>query len=68
MDKQDLEVMASEVLQQFESGELERHEIHERLRQTLDQMRAFGMPLPEDLVTLEKELAGEFLDDAKDAS
>jgi len=55
-------------MQQFESGELERHEIHERLRQTLDQMRAFGMPLPEDLVILEKELAAEFLDDAKEAS
>jgi len=68
MDKQDLEVLASEVMQQFESGELERHEIHERLRQTLDQMRAFGMPLPEDLVILEKELAAEFLDDAKEAS
>lgn len=68
MDKQDFEVLASEILQQFETGELERHEIHERLRQTLDQMRAFGMPLPEDLVVLEQELAGEFLDDAKDAS
>lgn len=68
MDKQDLEILASEVLQQFESGEVERHEVHERLRQTLDQMRAFGMPLPEDLVILEKELAAEFLDDAKEAS
>ncbi len=68
MDKQDLEVLASEFMQQFESGELERHEIHERLRQTLDQMRAFGMPLPEDLVILEKELAAEFLDDTKEAS
>jgi len=68
MDKQDLEVLASEILQQFETGELERHEIHARLRQTLDQMRAFGMPLPEDLVVLEQELAGEFLDDAKGAS
>lgn len=68
MDKQDLEVMASEVLQQFESGTLERHEVHERLRQTLDQMRAFGMPLPEDLVILEQELAAEFVDDAKEAS
>lgn len=67
MDKQDLEVLASEILQQFETGETERHEIHERLRQTLDQMRAFGMPLPEDLVLLEQELAGEFVDDAKDA-
>ncbi|MCW8914567.1 MAG: hypothetical protein OQK24_01795 [Magnetovibrio sp.] len=65
MDKQDLEVLASEVLEQMESGELERHEIHERLRQTLDQMRAFGMPLPDDLVALEQELSGEFLDEAQ---
>ena len=66
MDKQDLEVLASEILQQFESGELERHEIHERLRQTLDQMRAFGMPLPRDLVLLEQELAEAFTDEAKE--
>lgn len=67
MDRQDLEVLASELLQQLESGELERHEIHERLRQTLDQMRAFGMPLPEDLVVLEQELAKEFTHEAKEA-
>lgn len=63
MEKQDLEIIATEMMQQLESGELERHEIHERLRQTLDQMRAFGMPLPEDLVLLEKELAEEFVDE-----
>lgn len=67
MDKQDLEVLASELLQQLESGELERHEIHERLRQTLDGMRAFGMPLPEDLVLLEQELGEEFTRDAEQA-
>ena len=63
MEKQDLEIIATEMMQQLETGELERHEIHERLRQTLDQMRAFGMPLPEDLVALEQELAGEFVDE-----
>lgn len=66
MDKQDLEVLASELLQHAQSGELERHEIHERLRQTLGQMRAFGMPLPDDLVALEQELANEFEDEAKE--
>ncbi|MBF0247576.1 MAG: hypothetical protein HQL36_05825 [Alphaproteobacteria bacterium] len=66
MDTQDLEVMATELLQSFENGELERHEVHERLRQTLDQMRAFGMPLPEDLVALEEELAREFVGEAGD--
>lgn len=67
MDKQDLEVLASELLQHAQSGELERHEIHERLRQTLNRMRAFGMPLPDDLVALEQELADEFEDEAKEA-
>jgi len=66
MDTQDLEVMATELLQGFQSGAMERHEVHERLRQTLDQMRAFGMPLPQDLVLLEEELAHEFEDEAKE--
>ena len=61
MDKQDFEVLASELLHSFETGKLERHEIHERLRQTLDQMRAFGLPLPEDLVVLERELGEELM-------
>ena len=64
MEKQDLEIIAQDMMQQLESGEMERHEIHERLRQTLDQMRAFGMPLPEDLVALEQELASEFIEEA----
>ena len=66
MEKHDLEVLASELLQNIESGKLERHEIHARLRQTLDHMRAFGMPLPDDLLMLEKELADEFEADTKD--
>lgn len=65
MDKQDFEIMATKLLQSFRSGEMEPHEIHERLRQTLDQMRAYGMPLPEDLVILEQELAGEFEQEAQ---
>ena len=66
MEKQDLEILASELFQQVESGELERHEIHARLHQTLDRMRAFGMPLPDDLVALERDLASEFELEAKD--
>ncbi len=67
MEKQDLEILASELLQDVEMGELERHEIHARLRQTLDQMRAFGMPLPGDLLALEKELSDEFEAEAKES-
>ncbi len=67
MEKQDLEVLASKLLLDIDSGELERHEIHARLRQTLDQLRAFGMPLPDDLVALEKELADEFEAETKES-
>ena len=66
MEKQDLEVLLSELFQQVESGELERHEIHARLHQTLDRMRAFGMPVPDDLVALEQELSSEFELEAKE--
>jgi hypothetical protein len=34
-------------------------DIYTRLTQILNGMRAFGMPLPDDLVRLEKELADE---------
>lgn len=67
MDKQDFEVLVSELLQQFDSAEQEPHEIYERLRQTLDQMRAFGMPVPDDLLRLERELSDGFAHDAHDA-
>ena len=36
------------------------HEIHERIRETLNELRAMGMPLPADLVELEKQLDAGF--------
>ena len=60
MSSQELEMLASEVIRDFEGGELERHEIHARLHQILERMRAFGMTPPDDLVQLERELADEF--------
>ncbi len=32
------------------------HEVHLKLREHLDQLKATGMPLPDDLVTLERRL------------
>ena len=32
------------------------HELHEQLLERLNQIRATGMPLPDDLVALEREL------------
>jgi hypothetical protein len=38
----------------------DRHELYLQIREKLNEMRAFGMPLPNDLVRLEKELEAEF--------
>ncbi len=65
MGTQELEMMASEVIQDFEGGEMERHEIHARVHQILEQMRAFGLTAPENLVRLEKELGDEFTAEGK---
>ena len=39
------------------------HELQERLRETLAQMQALGLPLPEDLVDLEAALEEELEDE-----
>lgn len=44
----------------------DRHEIHEPIRQKLNELRAYGMPLPEDLVQFERDLEAEFAADADD--
>ena len=36
------------------------HEIYERIREKLNELRAMGMPLPVDLVELEKQLDANF--------
>lgn len=38
----------------------DEHEIHEQLREKLNELRAMGMPLPADLVALEKRLDADF--------
>jgi signal transduction protein with GAF and PtsI domain len=36
------------------------HEVQERLREQLAELKALGMPLPEDLVALERSLSEDF--------
>jgi hypothetical protein len=65
LDRQELEAAVSLLLDEMEGEQGPSHEIYLRLVQILDGMRATGMPLPEDLVTLERELAAEFESEAK---
>ena len=60
MGKQEIEAAILELLEGMEGDPGDAHEIHLKLRQTLDSMRAMGMPLPDDLVRMEKDLSIEF--------
>lgn len=62
---QEMEAAVLELMTEME-GELgDAHEFYMRLRQTIDGMKAMGMPIPDDLARLEKELSAEFAADAK---
>ena len=57
---EDLQAEVSLLLNQMENQPENPHEIYLQIREKLNEMRAFGMPLPEDLVRLERELEAQF--------
>jgi hypothetical protein len=57
---EDLKAELALLLNQMENQPEDRHEVYLQIREKLNEMRAFGMPLPNDLVRLEKELEAEF--------
>jgi hypothetical protein len=64
MDTTQLEAAVSLLLTEMD-GEIEdQHAVYLRLEHILGQMRATGMPLPEDLVRMEDEMAAGFAADA----
>ena len=66
MDLNDIEAAISLLVDEMEGDQGDRHEIFMRIQQMLSTMRAEGLPVPEDLVRLEKELGEEFEADLKD--
>lgn len=63
MDTKDLQAELSFLLDEMEGEQGDRHEIYLRVRQLLKNLEAMGMPAPEDLVRLERELEKEFTAD-----
>jgi hypothetical protein len=57
---ENLEAELALLINQMENQPADRHELYLQIREKLNEMRAFGMPLPDDLVRLEKELEAEF--------
>lgn len=48
------------LLAQMQNGPEDRHELYLQVMQKLNELKAFGMPLPDDLMRLERNLEGEF--------
>jgi hypothetical protein len=68
MDFDEMEAELNLLLTQMENLPEDRHEFYLQLREKLGEIRAFGMPVPDDLARLEKELEEEFAGDLKSGS
>ena len=60
MALEELKARISLLLEEMVNQPEDEHEVLEQLREKLNELRAMGMPLPDDLVALEKQLADRF--------
>ena len=59
MALEELEAQIGLLLTAIEENPEDIHELHELIRQKLAQIRALGLPLPDDLAELEQKLAAD---------
>ncbi len=55
------------LLTRMQNEPQDRHELYLQLMEKLNELKAFGMPLPQDLVELEKGLGEEFAAEQREA-
>ena len=60
MALEEIKARISLLLEEMVNQPEDEHEVLEQLRERLNELRAMGMPLPDDLVALEKQLADRF--------
>jgi hypothetical protein len=63
---EDKEAELGLLLTRMQDQPQDEHELYELVRQKLNEMKAYGMPLPEDLVQFERDLEAEFLAESED--
>ena len=62
----DLKAELGILMTQMQTQPEDRHELYLQLMEKLNEIKAFGMPLPQDLVEMERALEAEFAADKKD--
>jgi hypothetical protein len=60
---EDLKAELGLLLTRMQNEPADKHELYLQVMERLNEMKAFGMPLPEDLVAMEKALKAEFMAD-----
>lgn len=60
MALEEIKAQISLLLEQMVNQPEDEHELLEQVREKLNELRAMGMPLPTDLVALEKQLEDRF--------
>jgi hypothetical protein len=63
----DLKMKISLLLTQMQNEPEDRHELYLQLKEKLSELKAVGMPLPDDLVRMAQELEQEFEGEQPDA-
>ena len=64
---EDKEAELGLLLTSMQDEPADRHEIYQLIRQKLNELKAFGMPLPADLVQFERDLEAEFAAEMQDS-
>ena len=65
MDMDDLKAEMGILLTDMQNQPQDRHELYLQLMERLNEMKAFGMPIPDDLKKLEAALEAEFAADKR---
>ena len=60
MALEEIKARISLLLEEMVNQPEDEHEVLEQLRERLNELRAMGMPLPDDLVALERQLDERF--------
>jgi len=60
MDLDALEAEIALLVTEMEKQPEDKHELYTQIREKVSEIRAFGMPVPKDLLDLEKALEQEF--------
>jgi hypothetical protein len=57
---EDIKAQISLLLEQMVNQPEDKHEVQEQLRERLNELRAMGLPLPDDLLEMERQLEKDF--------